>query len=90
MKRKFRLVLGLAGLAIFLALANVAFAGSGFDLAWHSVAGGGGTSSGSGYVLTGTDGQMASGVSSGNGFSLQGGFWQGNPENRMYLPIIRR
>ncbi len=47
-----------------------------FDLTWFTVDGGGGTSSGGGFVLSGTIGQPDAGEMSGGGFTLLGGFWQ--------------
>jgi hypothetical protein len=46
-----------------------------FSLDWFSVDGGGGTSSGGGYSVSGTIGQPDAGVMSGGSFTLQGGFW---------------
>jgi hypothetical protein len=53
--------------------------GGNFDLAWHSMDGGGGSSAGGSFELSGTIGQAdagpASGGMSGGGFELTGGFW---------------
>jgi hypothetical protein len=47
-----------------------------YQINWFKVAGGGGTSTGSGYALTGTIGQDdAGGPMTGGGYSLSGGFW---------------
>jgi len=51
--------------------------GSSYDLTWHTIDGGGGTSTGSGYELSGTIGQPDAGAMSGGGFELAGGFWTG-------------
>ncbi len=55
------------------------FAGSpaAADLAidWHTVDGGGGTSSGGSFTLSGTVGQPDAGTMSGGTFTLHGGFW---------------
>ncbi len=48
----------------------------GFNLTWFTVDGGGGTSSGGDFVLSGTIGQPDAGTLSGGGFVLRGGFWQ--------------
>jgi hypothetical protein len=54
------------------------YAGSGsFDLSWHTIDGGGGTSSGGGFELTGTIGQPDAGAIAGGNFELAGGFWPG-------------
>jgi len=46
-----------------------------YDLSWFSIDGGGGTSSGGTYSVTGTIGQPDSGVLSGGNYSIVGGFW---------------
>jgi hypothetical protein len=53
-----------------------ATAGGGFEIPWHTVDGGGGTSSGGGYVLSGTAGQPDAGDLAGGDFVLSGGYWQ--------------
>ena len=55
---------------------ETAAAGADFDLTWHTVDGGGGTSSGGDFVLRGTIGQPDAGDLSGGDFTLRGGFWQ--------------
>jgi len=60
-------------------LVGAAFAqtGSGFDLSWNVLSGGGGSGpmTGSGYNVTATIGQTAVGSSSGSGYTLSHGFW---------------
>ncbi|HEX4263595.1 MAG TPA: hypothetical protein VH597_04585 [Verrucomicrobiae bacterium] len=47
-----------------------------YSIDWHKIAGGGGTSTGSVYSVSGTIGQAdAGGESTGGNFSLTGGFW---------------
>jgi hypothetical protein len=46
-----------------------------FTIDWHSINGGGGTSTGGVYSITGTVGQPDAGVMSGGAYSLIGGFW---------------
>jgi hypothetical protein len=47
-----------------------------YSIDWHKIAGGGGTSSGGQFTLSGTIGQHdASGPMTGGNFSLTGGFW---------------
>ena len=53
-----------------------AAASGGFNLTWFSVDGGGGTSSGGDFVLSGTAGQPDAGDLTGGDFVLRGGFWQ--------------
>src|SRR5829696_2437250 len=60
--------------AAFLALATNATAQS-FSIDWYTIDGGGGTSTGGGYSLTGSVGQPDAGTMSGGSFSLDGGFW---------------
>lgn len=59
-----------------LACGTAALAG-GFELDWHTIDGGGGTSSGAGFTLSGTIGQPDAGVMTGGNFTLVGGFWAG-------------
>jgi len=47
-----------------------------YSINWYKVAGGGGTSTGGQYSLSGTIGQPdASGAMTGGSYSLTGGFW---------------
>lgn len=48
-----------------------------FGVDWHSIDGGGGTSTGGVFTVTGTIGQADAGTMSGGQFTLQGGFWPG-------------
>ena len=50
-----------------------------YELSWHTIDGGGGTSSGGPYTLTGTIGQPDAAWSSGGQYELLGGFWPGGP-----------
>jgi len=62
-------------LAICLLLPLAAFAQS-YSIDWYKISGGGGTSSGGAYSLSGTIGQPdASGAMTGGSYSLTGGFW---------------
>ena len=74
---KLRLI-GFIG-APLLALATSAFAQSGanYSMTWSTIDGGGGTSTGGMYALSGTIGQPDAGRMSGGGFVLSGGFWLG-------------
>jgi hypothetical protein len=65
----------LLGLACFLC-ATSAFA-QGYKIDWFTIDGGGGTSTGGAYSLSGTIGQPDAGTLSGGGFVLSGGFWPG-------------
>jgi hypothetical protein len=46
-----------------------------YDISWHAIAGGGGSSTGGVYTVTGTIGQPAAGHLSGGNYSIDGGFW---------------
>ena len=46
-----------------------------FTIDWFTIDGGGGTSTGGGYSLSGTLGQPDAGLHSGGPFTLHGGFW---------------
>lgn len=67
----------------------VAQVGSGFDLSWHVVGGGGWTSTGSGFSVSGTAAQTAIGSFSGSGFTAGNGYWQWQ-EYRVALPVTLR
>jgi hypothetical protein len=58
-----------------LALSSLSFAQS-HSIDWYKIAGGGGTSTGDVYSMSGTIGQPdASGAISGGNYSVTGGFW---------------
>jgi hypothetical protein len=46
-----------------------------YSIDWFTIDGGGGTSTGSVYSVSGTIGQPDAGVMSGGNYTLQGGFW---------------
>lgn len=80
---------------IVLALSSavaLAQTGGGYDLSWSTVDGGGGTSSGGTFSLSGTVGQPdASTAMTGGTYTLRGGFWAGiAPEYNIDLPIVIR
>lgn len=62
---------------VFTAILALAFQASAqsFSIDWHTIDGGGGTSTGDGYSLAGSIGQPDAGSMSGGGYSLAGGFW---------------
>ena len=71
---KVRLVAGIALASLLLAL-NGASAQT-YSIDWYKIAGGGGTSTGGQYVVSGTIGQHdAGGPMTGGNYSLTGGFW---------------
>jgi hypothetical protein len=69
-------------------------AGSGYDLSWWTVDGGGGgrsTTPGQAYYLEGTIGQPDAGRLISPTYTLTGGFWAGGPfVYRIYLPLVVR
>ncbi len=66
----------LAGALMILALAPAAIAQD-FAIDWYTIDGGGGTSTGGDFVLSGTIGQPDAGALTGGDFALVGGFWGG-------------
>jgi hypothetical protein len=71
------LVLVTAALNFGLLGQSVSF--SGYELSWYTIDGGGGTSSGGQYVLTGTIGQPDAAYGAGGNYELLSGFWPGGP-----------
>ena len=79
---------------MFTSLVGSASAQS-YSIDWHKIAGGGGTSSGGNFSVSGTIGQhdaTASSALTGGGYSLTGGFWSlyavqtpGAPWLKIYL-----
>ncbi len=64
----------LAGLALVLFTTTSAFAQN-YSIDWFTIDGGGGTSTGGVYSVSGTIGQPDAGVLTGGNYSLVGGFW---------------
>jgi hypothetical protein len=62
------------GLAAAFALAASA-SGQNYSIDWFTIDGGGGTSTGGVFSVSGTIGQPDAGVMSGGSYSLVGGFW---------------
>lgn len=84
-------VLCLAAVATLLALPELA--PSNLTIPWWSVDGGGGTSVGGSFSLSGTAGQADAGQVSGGSFTLTSGFWNrltggiaGGETSQVYLP----
>ena len=50
-----------------------------YEIRWHTIDGGGGTSSSGQYIVTDTVAQHDAAVSSGGSYELLGGFWPGGP-----------
>ena len=70
--------LGQLRIALLLAIPLTALAQP-YSIDWYTVDGGGGTSTGGSYTLSGTIGQpdAAATTLSGGSYTLQGGFWPG-------------
>jgi hypothetical protein len=68
-------------LGSFLAFACLALcagaASAQYDVSWFTIDGGGGTSAGGSFALSGAIGQPDAGRHSGGSFALAGGFWAG-------------
>ena len=63
-------------LAVSFALLCVPAMGQVYSIDWYKIAGGGGTSTGGAYAVSGTIGQPDAGAAmSGGNYSLTGGFW---------------
>jgi hypothetical protein len=84
------LVAGL--LALPLARVVAADPGGGYTVSWHTVDGGGGTSTGGPYTLDGSIGQPDAGRQSGGAYTLAGGFWAGLAAAvyNLFLPLVVR
>ena len=77
-------------LGIAILMSGIAFAVGGYDLSWWTVDGGGNESTGGGYTIVGTIGQVDAGRMTGDGFILYGGFWHGGGGSQVYLPLVVR
>jgi len=64
----------LLGLGCALAMAPGAF-GQSYSIDWFTIDGGGGTSTGGVYSVSGTIGQPDAGKMSGGNYTIDGGFW---------------
>jgi hypothetical protein len=60
-----------------LLLTAVALHAQNFSIDWFTIDGGGGTSTGATYSVSGTIGQPDAGRMTGGNFALEGGFWSG-------------
>ncbi|HEX5220917.1 MAG TPA: hypothetical protein VFZ59_15210 [Verrucomicrobiae bacterium] len=62
------------GVVVVFVVTTIAQAQS-FSIPWHTIDGGGGTSTGAVYSVSGTIGQPEAGTIRGSGYSLNSGFW---------------
>ena len=87
-----RLIILIPTILILLLGAAISHAqsGSGYDLTWNTIDGGGAMfSAGGAYSLGGTIGQSDAGTLSGGSYTLVGGFWSGaTVRYNIYLPLI--
>lgn len=67
--------LGVAAMTITAYAGTRASGPPSYELSWYTIDGGGGTSTGANYSLSGTIGQPDAGVMTGGNISLSGGFW---------------
>jgi len=78
-------------LSLIIALPVIAQSGGGFDLSWSTIDGGGGSSTGGDYALSGTIGQPDPGTTAmtGGDHELVGGFWAGisRPACTSFAPV---
>jgi hypothetical protein len=58
-----------------------------YSINWFTIDGGGGTSAGGGFTVSGTIGQPDAGAMSGGNFSVSGGFWSLDPQGWPVLSI---
>jgi hypothetical protein len=72
-------IVSLLAVCMLLSLSALGQAGGDYVLTWSTIDGGGGTSSGGQYVLTGTIGQPDAAYSASATYELLGGFWPGGP-----------
>lgn len=87
-------VLCLTAVATLLALPESPTA---LTIPWWTTDGGGGTSKGGSFGLSGTAGQADAGQMSGGSYTLTGGFWNrqtggisGGETFKLYVPFIRK
>src|SRR5213075_861546 len=62
-------------LVVAASVAAVTVLAQSFSIDWHTIDGGGGTSTGGVYSVSGTIGQPDAGHLSGGNYTLDGGFW---------------
>jgi hypothetical protein len=93
--RKRRIIFLGSGVLVLLLVGVALAAPNAFSLNWWTVDGGGGTSQGGDYEVSGTVGQPdTSPLMSGGDYFVVGGFWGGDmvptSPNLVYLPLVFR
>ena len=93
MNRYWKILL-FSGLVLLLVAGAVLAAPNGFSIDWWTVDGGGGTSEGGDYALSGSIGQPDAGpVMTGGEYTVSGGYWAGVSQpftNTISLPVVMR
>lgn len=90
LKRKFTVLLVTGGVLLLFAVAAMS-SPLALGISWWTVDGGGGTSTGGEYVVSGTIGQPDARFSRGGGWEVRGGFWVvDEAEEVVYLPLVTR
>lgn len=82
-----------AVLALLVAVSLASAQSGEWDLTWHTIDGGGGASTGGDrFALSGTVGQPDAGFTAGGIYTLNGGFWQPASPGcyAVYLPLVMR
>ena len=82
-----RLNILLIGSILFIGTASTV-QGQTYAIDWYTVDGGGGTSSGGNFTLSGTIGQPDAGSMAGGDYVLDGGFWTGGISCIVNLPDL--
>jgi hypothetical protein len=90
-KHRLRILITLAVVCLLTSSA-LASSEAAYLLNWYTVDGGGSTSTGGVYSLSGTIGQADAGVMNGGVYTLLGGFWGAlrTVVTSMYLPLMRK
>ena len=86
--KRIRHVFLVAILIATVGIITVFATGVGYSIPWWTIDGGGGTSSGSNYTVSGTIGQADTATMSGGNYAVSGGFWSGSPQYKIYLPLV--
>jgi hypothetical protein len=75
LKRNSQLATVVASISSLLILLSCSAFAQSYALGWFTIDGGGGTSTGGVFMVSGTIGQPDAGMMSGGNFTLEGGFW---------------
>ncbi|MFA5240302.1 MAG: hypothetical protein WC476_11445 [Phycisphaerae bacterium] len=73
------LLLLMTGIVAAAPVSILAMSGGDYEINWSTIDGGGGTSAGGQYIVTGTIGQPEAGYSEGGSYEILGGFTPGWP-----------